>query len=81
MFHQVRHPIFPLDPAFVGGAEDVIAAGEEASKVCWRVGGNFEDVPDVCGEEDRRPLEAKAEGLSMGVAGEGDKDVAEALAL
>jgi len=81
MLYQVRHSIFPLHTSFVWRAKDVIAAWEEAGKVCWGVGGDFEDVPDVCGEEEGRPLEAEAEGLGGGVAGKGDEHISESLAL
>lgn len=46
----------------LGGAEDVVAVGEEAGEVGGGVGGDVEDVPDCCDGGEGRVLEGYAQG-------------------
>lgn len=62
-----------------GGADDVVAVGQQAGGEGGRVGENVQDVPDVFGAGERGPLQGEAEGVAGG--GDGDREGAGALAL
>lgn len=59
VFYQLGEAGFAVEDA-LGGAEDVIAVGEEAGGVGGGVGGDVEDVPDVGDDGERGPLEGEA---------------------
>lgn len=63
----------------LGGAEDVVAVGEEAGEVGGGAGGDVEDVPDVGDDGERGPLDGEAEGGRVG--GDGEVEGARSLAL
>lgn len=42
--------------------ENVVAVGQQAGEVGGRFGRDVEDVPDVGGDGERRPLQGEAEG-------------------
>ncbi len=63
----------------LGGAQDVVAVGEQAGGVGGRVGGHVEHVPDVGDDRDGRPLQGQAE--RGGARGDGDVQGAGSLAL
>lgn len=52
---QLAQAAFTMEDA-LGGAEDVVAVGEQAGEVGGGVGGNVEDVPDVGHDRQRCPL-------------------------
>lgn len=56
VFNKLPEPRVAADKAF-RAADDVIAIGQEASYIGGRVGDYVEDVPDILGEGERRPLE------------------------
>ena len=41
----------------IGGAYDIVGIGEETSVVSWGIRNHVEDVPDVCSDVQRGPLE------------------------
>jgi hypothetical protein len=63
----------------LGGAQDVVAVGEQAGGVGGRVGRHIENVPDVGDDSDGRPLKGQAERGRVG--GDGDMQGARSLTL
>lgn len=75
---DLGEPALAVEDA-LGGAEDVVAVGEQAGEVGGGVGGDVEDVPDVGDHGEGGPLEGQAE--RGGVGGDGDVEGAGSLAL
>lgn len=78
VFDKLAQATFAVQHA-LGGAQDVVAVGEQAGGVGGGVGGHIENVPDVGDDRDGRPLKGQAE--RGGVGGDGDVQGACSLAL
>ena len=61
VLHKLSEACFAVQDS-LGGAEDVVAVGEEAGEVGGGVGGDVEDVPDCCDGGEGRVLEGYAQG-------------------
>lgn len=55
VFDKLTESGFTTDKT-LGTTDDIVAVRKQASYVGWRVGSYVEDVPDIFGERERRPL-------------------------
>jgi len=58
ILNQLAEAAFSMQNT-LGGAEDVVAVGEQTGEVSRGVGGNVEDMPDVGYDRKRCPLQSE----------------------